>query len=410
MTTTKGLLMNVSPSAERKTIESLRAGTPTSVAVEMLGSQQEDIEEDFFQLTGRIRTRKPGGMLVSGGFGAGKSHLLRHLSLLARHNGFVVSHVVVSKETPLYDPVKVAATALDSAVLPAGGGPAIEHVAASLDTEGTRFAELLRWAASPSTGLDERFPASLLLFARLRGQDDDFRHAIVRFWSGEALSTPDLRRHLRAANERMAFRRVSPAELARQRLRFAARLMVAAGHPGWLIFFDEVELIARYTVNGRIKAYAEVHRWFTGDHGDRNSPIGAVMALTDDFSAVMFDGKGDRERLPQKLRADRAEEADQLAKQAESGMDAIRRETKMLAEPDDEEMSMVYTKLKQLYETAFNCSVPAVSGLPRDSSIRIRQYIRAWINEWDLVRLDPSAHPISTYDPAVSKSGRTAAR
>lgn len=25
----------------------------------------------------------------------------------------------------------------------------------------------------------------------------------------------------------------------------------------------------------------------------------------------------------------------------------------------------------------------------------MRQYVRAWINEWDLVRLDPHYHPIT---------------
>jgi hypothetical protein len=34
-----------------------------------------------------------------------------------------------------------------------------------------------------------------------------------------------------------------------------------------------------------------------------------------------------------------------------------------------------------------------VVGLERLAATRMRQYVRAWINEWDLVRLDPEFTP-----------------
>jgi hypothetical protein len=36
---------------------------------------------------------------------------------------------------------------------------------------------------------------------------------------------------------------------------------------------------------------------------------------------------------------------------------------------------------------------PDVSGIERLPSNRMRQYVRAWINEWDIRRLDPSYLP-----------------
>ena len=38
---------------------------------------------------------------------------------------------------------------------------------------------------------------------------------------------------------------------------------------------------------------------------------------------------------------------------------------------------------------------PDVAGLERLGATRMRQYVRAWINEWDLVRLDPGYVPIT---------------
>lgn len=385
--------MTQSVTAERRAIESLRSGVPSAAVVSALGSEQVEIEDRFVQLLDRVSEREPGGMLIGGGFGAGKSHLLRHLGLLAHQAGFAVSHLVVSKETSFHDPVKVAWAALENAVLPAAKGPAIEHIAATIDVEGPRYAELLRWAASRSSGLDERFPASLLLYARLRDQGDEFCHALVQFWSGEPLSTPDLRRRLREFKENFTIGRVRPTTLARQRLRFAARLMSAGGCAGWVILFDEVELIARYPLLARAKAYAEVSRWVTGDHGGRDVPIGAVLALTDDFPAVMIDGNKDREKLPAGVRRRGTAEAEELARQAEAGMAIIEREMQLLSPPDDTELSRAYRRLKELHGTAFDWQPPDVAGLPRTGANRMRQYVRAWINEWDLLRLDPSIPP-----------------
>ena len=40
--------------------------------------------------------------MIAGGFGAGKSHLLGYLQELALAENFIVSWVVISKETPLF--------------------------------------------------------------------------------------------------------------------------------------------------------------------------------------------------------------------------------------------------------------------------------------------------------------------
>ena len=78
----------------------------------MLGCSQPRAESAFAELLGRaLDTRTPPetalGMLVSGGFGSGKSHLLAQLERRALAEGFVCSKVAVSKETPLYDLGKV---------------------------------------------------------------------------------------------------------------------------------------------------------------------------------------------------------------------------------------------------------------------------------------------------------------
>ncbi len=279
--------------AARRAVEALRSGVPSRAAVAALGSAQTEIEDRFAGLLEQAGdrpagARHPAGLLLGGGFGSGKSHLLEHLAQLALDAGFVVGRVVVSKETPLYDPVKVFRAAAASAVVPGGHGPALVEAAASLDPGTPAHGDLWRWVSAQGAGLNERFAATLLLFDRLGATDGELADAIVRFWSGDPIKVAEVRRRLRETGEaRYPLPAVPARELARQRFRFATRLMVAAGYSGWLVLFDEVELIGRYSVLQRGRSYAELARWVRGAHDDPGLPLVAVLAMTDDFEAAV---------------------------------------------------------------------------------------------------------------------------
>jgi len=387
--------------AARRAVEALRAGVPSRAAVAALGAAQTEIEDRFTTLLeqvgeGQAQPARPGGLLVGGGFGAGKSHLLEHLTHLAVQAGFVVSRVVVSKETPLHDPAKVFRAAAESAVLPRGyeRGSAIAEAASMLDPESAAWAELSRWVSASHSGLNERFAATLLLYGRFAANDGELAEAITRFWSGDPIRVTELRRRLREAGERYPLPAVPARELARQRIRFAARLFAAAGFPGWVVLFDEVELIGRYSVLQRGRSYAELARWVHRD-GTTNQgiPLVSVLAMTDDFEAAVVSGKNDREVVPAKFRARQTQEWDETAGRAELGMRIIDREMVLLAPPDSAELDRAYVRLKDLHGEAFGWDPPDVTGLERLAGTRMRQYVRAWINEWDLVRLDPEFTP-----------------
>lgn len=387
--------MGVDPAVgRRRAIEALRSGVPSRDAVAITGSGQTAIEDRFTVLREAAAAGNPDGMLLGGGFGAGKSHLLEHLAGLAIDAGCTVSRVVISKETPLHDPAKVFAAAADSALMGGWPRPAILEAAARIDLDGRPFAELLRWTNSTGSGLNERFAATLALFAQVRERDQAFADTIVRFWSGDPIATPELRRRLKEIGElRPSLPPITVKELGGQRLRFAAKLLAAAGSAAWVILFDEVELIGRYSLLQRAKSYAELARWVHGDHGGPGLPIVAVLAMTDDFEAAVISGRNDRELIPEKLRAKQTPEATALAAAATRGMRVIDREMQLLTPPDDAELAQAYARLKQLHGEAFGWVPPDVAGLERLGATRMRQYVRTWINEWDLLRLDPSYQP-----------------
>ncbi|MDQ3294089.1 MAG: DUF2791 family P-loop domain-containing protein, partial [Actinomycetota bacterium] len=191
----------------RRALEALRAGVPNRDAVAALGSLQTAVEDRFAELLDRVAAAgsgggaeadAAGGLLIGGGFGSGKSHVLEHLAHRALDAGFVVSTVVISKETALHDPAKVFAAAVASARVPGRTGSAIDEIAADLQTGSAAYAELYRWVHHDDAPLNSRFAASLFLYEYARG-DAEFADRIVRFWAGDPLPVADLRRRLKVA-------------------------------------------------------------------------------------------------------------------------------------------------------------------------------------------------------------------
>lgn len=377
----------------RRTIEALRSGVPNRDAVRELGSSQREIEERFLELLGDVEAgRGNRGLLVGGDFGTGKSHLLEYLQHLALDRRFVTSKIVISKETPLHDPVKVYRTAAASAIVPGRRGSAIGEIARELDFGSDAFRELSSWVNSDEADLNERFAATLYLYRDLRTSDPEFAERVVRFWSGDPIGVGEIKRRLRDAGEAAswALSKVSVRDLALQRFRFAAGLIVAAGYSGWILLFDEVELIGRYSLLQRAKSYGELARWVRGHEGEGMPWLGAVLAISDDFVPIVVEEKNDHENVPARLRA-RGD--DVLAERAERGISIVERERVHLEPPDDRVLAETYRKLRELHSAAYGWQAPELTVEPGLGSQRIRQYVRAWIHEWDLRRLDPGYRP-----------------
>jgi hypothetical protein len=120
-----------------------------------------------------------------------------------------------------------------------------------------------------------------------------------------------------------------------------------------------------------------------------------VLATVDDYESQVLVGKNDNVLIPQRLRASGDVADELLASLAETGMRIIGHEQEKLQPPAQEELDRTYQRLRQIHGEAFGWDPPAVSGLERLPSNRMRQYVRTWINEWDLRRLDP------TYEPEI---------
>ncbi|MDH5563473.1 MAG: ATP-binding protein [Nitrospirota bacterium] len=386
----------------QRVIESLRAGVPSPGVVKALGCPQPTVKSKFQQMLQDAQASihkgwTTQGLLIEGGFGTGKSHLLESLKHMALESRFVCSKVVISKETPLYSPALMFRAAVGGADIPQKRGDALAEVAADLNFKSPQYADFYEWVHRQGGEIDGRFAATLFLYERFVN-DPELSHRMIRYWAGDPLTDAEIKRYLKSCDGTASYRfeRVSPMEMALQRFKFVSRLMIAAGYSGWILLIDEAEIIGRYSFKQRAQSYAELARWLGrleassfADLGYK-SGLAAVMALTDDFQSAILDEKGDREKVPEKLRETGSETDLVLARQAEQGMRLIECERIPLVGPYDQLVEEIYHKIRAIHGGAYGWDPPQVPTIERLSSTRMREYVKGWITEWDLKRLDPN--------------------
>jgi P-loop Domain of unknown function (DUF2791) len=404
----------------RRVIEALRSGVPNRDAVQAMGCNQDMVEQLFDQKLEQVSEHlaageQVAGLLVSGGYGTGKSHLLEYLESSALAERFVCSRIVISKETPLYDAGKLFRAAVESAVVPSRTGQTLQEVAHRLrrfrDTDD--YARFRQWCNSAKSSISTLFPASLFLHERLEN-DPELVEAIINFWSGEPLGSGDrlsmkkVRDALKIVDGASLFQlnAVPARQLPFERFRFTAQMIAGAGYRGWVILLDEIELIGRYSFLQRAKSYAELARWMGLLPDDRYPGILTVASISDDFVPAVLEkigGKDDFGSLRAKLESRGTEQDRIVAERAEAGMQIIRRSAIDLKPPSKEAVEQAYHRLKEFHARAYEWKPPDIARAEPSSLTRMRKLVRRWINEWDLKRLYPET-PLSIEEQQLSPS------
>ncbi len=388
---------------ERSAVEALRAGVPNRAAIRLLGTNEAGLRETFLArlndcASGLREDRRVEGVVIAGGFGTGKSHLLGYLQELALQENFIVSLVPISKETPLFDPAKVYASAVRNAYVPHRNDDVMTAVMSRLRPATDPYDELEHWASGASSRLAPIFPA--LLHVIPKRQPDDHA-AIARFFGGARLSVSRIRQWLKEAGAAKLFDLKMPkaAELALQRVRFSPRLFAAAGYAGWCVLLDEVELIGRYSALQRGKSYAELTRWL-GLHDDTLAPgVVCVCAITDDFTSVVINNRRDDELVPDKLARKGLE---QQAILASLGIQALEKRQQLLQQPSESILQQSLHKVQGLYRDAYDWRPSQIDVGERLAGKSMRQYIKSWITAWDIERLYGERQEISTDPLAIN--------
>lgn len=383
----------------QRALEALRNGVPNRDAVRALGCMQPEALESFRgQLSGveasalKLEFTQVPGSLIAGGFGSGKSHTLAYFAHEAIERNFIVSTVVVSKETPLYDTSKLFAAAVREAELPGARGSLLHELAIRLDFKSPAGEAFYDWAVRQQPfGM---LRASVALFER--SHDLELREQIVNWWSGDKLGVAPVRAGLKEISLQKAFevKAVKLIDLAPIRFEFAARLARAVGFKGWAIMLDEVELIARYSLLQRARSYASLAKLLALVAGQGIPGTTTVAAITDDFDIEVLQRRGDLEKAPARLQQKGDAASLIAASLAQAGMRRVEEPVKLHL-PSDDTLSVSYERLKSLYSTAYGVELDGTLEVSIGTHRAMRSFVRRWINEWDVARLFPDETPDS---------------
>ncbi|MCL6564161.1 MAG: DUF2791 family P-loop domain-containing protein [Firmicutes bacterium] len=170
-------------------------------------------------------------------------------------------------------------------------------------------------------------------------------------------------RRTEAASTRLKMR-----EEAWSYLRFVDWLVGFTGHRGWLLLFDEVELIGKYGRGQRAWSYANLGRFLEGI-GERTYTAWAVAG---NFETDVLEPRNDRELAPRWLEV-RAPEELAHARLALNELVAAR-----ALEPLREgEIRALLSRLVALHEAAYEWKAPVGGD-------QLYEEVKARIEVWDL--------------------------
>jgi hypothetical protein len=350
----------------RVVLEGLRSGVPYRETAEAVTVGRErllgELEE---QLEAIERGRRPRvwGRVLRAHYGEGKTHLLHALAALAHDRNWVVSLLPVSKETPLDRPDYFYGKLIAATYRPGSHQPGIEPLVLEAKASPHFFIQL------PEEQLSER----VRMVVKCLAHPEADQGLLMADLSGEFAPLTTLRQMYRglfrgARRTEPASTRLKMREEAWSYLRFVDWLVGFTGHRGWLLLFDEVELIGKYSRGQRAWSYANLGRFLEGI-GERTYTVWAVAG---NFETDVLEPRNDRELAPRWLEVRAPEEL------AHARLALNELVTARALEPLREgEIRALLSRLVALHESAYEWKAP-VSG------DQLYEEVKARVEVWDL--------------------------
>lgn len=285
-----------------RVIEALRSGIPSRLVAKAFNQAREGILNQVEGLMQGIKENQiSDGFAFQAQYGNGKSHLLSQIFELAWKKNFVVSTVVLNKETPLCNLNVLYQKAAQSSFLPGHELPGFDRELFQMKIKDEKVADLLHYAQQH---LHPRFKA---IFQICLNENEESQQLFYGDLLGNIAGISTIKSSYRFEFKKPVkipgFKKGNPDEMM-DYFRFLSMLFKAMGYAGWVILFDEAELIERHAPKSRIKAYLNLYRLM--DMGkSKVFPMLSVFAFASTFETFINE-KNDLEVLPEKALEDGA--------------------------------------------------------------------------------------------------------
>jgi len=272
----------------RMVVEALRSGIPSRTIGGYFGGARTEL---LAQMSEWLDTKKGGGMILTGSYGEGKTHMLNTVFNMAQNKNMAVSLVSLSRETPFNNLCVIYQKLAQNTYLPGREQPGFEHLVDQLSPG--NMTELQLYAAK------ELQTDKLYYLLKAYSKTDNFetRFPLLADLQGNFITLNQLKKIYK---EIFGDSIVFSASFVKTRhiwdyFQFLYRLFTLSGLNGWVILFDEAEQIGRLGRKTRFSAYANMAQFL------RQEKSGALslFTMTNNFATQVIDEKDERGHLAQ---------------------------------------------------------------------------------------------------------------
>jgi hypothetical protein len=278
----------------RHIVEALRSGIPSRAVGQYFSEARPQIMRDIMQdITNVCDEDISGGKVISGKYGEGKTHLLNTVFNIANTNNMVVSYIPLSKETPFDKLYVIYQKVMNNTYLPNRLQPGFTSEFDKLTPNSPLTSELLLFAAKQLE--TDRLYYALRSF--INTDDQDERFLLQTDLEGDFVSNQQIKQiYKRIFGEKVVFNKnFVKSKHYMDYFSFLSRLFSLLGYKGWVLLFDEAELIGRLGKKTRMKAYNNMSH-FLFPQKKMHSTY-SMFAISASYNEDVIEGKHEMETL-----------------------------------------------------------------------------------------------------------------
>ncbi len=359
----------------RHIIEALRSGIPSRAVGQYFSEARPKIMKEISdRLDVVCEQGKSSGMIISGKYGEGKTHLLNTVFNLAHSNNMVVSYLSLSKETPMDKLYLVYQKLIQNTYLPKRQQPGFTYELEKISAGSPVANEMLLYAAKQL----ETDKLYYLFRSYLNTEDSDEKFLLQADLEGDFIANVPLKKiYKRIFNQPVKYNtNFTKTKHCNDYFSFMSHLFIQMGYHGWVILMDETELMGRLSKKARLNAYRNMAGFLMPK--EQLESTFSIFALSASYAEDVIEAKHEYENLAA-IYPDEPEPAKTV-------LDLLARAPQLLPLTKDEIHEILY-KIQDFHGKAYgwtpNLSIESLAEATQSGGYLLRTKIRAAIEFLD---------------------------
>ena len=365
----------------QRIIEALRSGVSSRAVGHYFSSARPEIMSHISRKLNKLgELGESSGMIISGKYGEGKTHLLNTVFNMAHENNMVVSQISLSKETPFDKLNLVYKKLLSNTYLPNRLQPGFRSVFQNMTPNSKEASDLLLFASKHLEN-DKLF---FVLRSFLNVDDAEDRFLLMADLEGDYINNALLRQIYKRIFTQPAKFNVpfSKTKHSMDYFTLISHLFKLMGYNGWVLLFDEAELLGRLGKKARLTAYKNMAPFLFPEKYSHLESVFSIFALTSSFMEDVIEAKHDFDSISEAF-VDKTsrEPAEKVLKQIA--------EAPQLHPLTQDEILTVFQKVHEFHARAYDwnpeINVQTLLKLTSSRGYLLRTRIRAAVEQLDQI-------------------------